>query len=95
MSTTCGHSSTYVDCSRAAENAGFVRPSPEERTLAMAKTGRLARGAYLSKEDAADNEYSFPNRWCCREITSPSSQKSRASLLRTGSRWKPPSSEMG
>ncbi|KAH7483881.1 hypothetical protein FOMA001_g6075 [Fusarium oxysporum f. sp. matthiolae] len=60
MSTTCGHSSTYVDCSRAAANAGFVRPSPEERTLAMAKTGRLARGAYLSKEDAADNEYSFP-----------------------------------
>ncbi|KAJ4279814.1 hypothetical protein BFJ63_vAg2933 [Fusarium oxysporum f. sp. narcissi] len=60
MSTTCGHSSTYVDCSRAAANSGFVRPSPEERTLAMAKTGRLARGAYLSKEDAADNEYSFP-----------------------------------
>ncbi|RKK78626.1 hypothetical protein BFJ69_g5379 [Fusarium oxysporum] len=60
MSTTCGHSSTYADCSRAAANAGFVRPSPEERTLAMAKTGRLARGAYISKEDAADNEYSFP-----------------------------------
>ncbi|SCO84656.1 uncharacterized protein FRV6_08783 [Fusarium oxysporum] len=60
MSTTCGHSSTYANCSRAAANAGFVRPSPEKRTLAMAKTGRLARGAYLSKEDAADNEYSFP-----------------------------------
>ncbi|KAL9569156.1 hypothetical protein ACKAV7_006742 [Fusarium commune] len=60
MSTTCDHSSTYVDCSRAAANAGFVRPSPEERTLAMTKTGRLARGAYLSKEDAVDDEYSFP-----------------------------------
>ncbi|ENH63296.1 hypothetical protein FOC1_g10009191 [Fusarium oxysporum f. sp. cubense race 1] len=27
MSTTCGHSSTYVDCSRAAANAGFL-PEP-------------------------------------------------------------------
>ncbi|KAL7760553.1 hypothetical protein ACKLNR_010643 [Fusarium oxysporum f. sp. zingiberi] len=60
MSTTGDHSTNYVDCSRAAANAGFVRPSPEERTLAMSKTGRLASGTYLSKEDAVDDEYRFP-----------------------------------
>jgi predicted Zn-dependent protease len=56
----CDHSSTYVDCSRAAKNAKFVRPSPEKRILAMSKTGRLARGTYLSKEDGAEDEYTFP-----------------------------------
>ncbi|EMT60786.1 hypothetical protein FOC4_g10012066 [Fusarium odoratissimum] len=38
MSTTCGHSSTYVDCSRAAANAGFL-----SRTVGVA-------GDHLTKQ---------------------------------------------
>ncbi|KAF4415792.1 hypothetical protein FACUT_13105 [Fusarium acutatum] len=60
MSESCDHQTVYVNCGSAAANAGFVRPSPEERTLAMSKTGRLARGAYLAKEDAVHDEQTFP-----------------------------------
>ncbi|KAF5976124.1 hypothetical protein FBULB1_7112 [Fusarium bulbicola] len=55
----CDHQTTYVDCSPAAVSLGFARPPPEERTLAMSKTGRLAR-AYLAKEDGAFDEHVFP-----------------------------------
>ncbi|KAF5624912.1 hypothetical protein F52700_9287 [Fusarium sp. NRRL 52700] len=54
----CDHESTSMTCSSAAVNAGFVRPSLEERTLAMSKTGRLAR-AYLAKQDTINDE-TFP-----------------------------------
>ncbi|KAG5775270.1 hypothetical protein H9Q73_011053 [Fusarium xylarioides] len=60
MSDSCNHQTVYVNCSSAAADAGFVRPSPEERTLAMSKTGRLARGTYLAREDAVDDEHTFP-----------------------------------
>ncbi|KAI1014879.1 hypothetical protein LB503_003967 [Fusarium chuoi] len=60
MSASCDHQAVYVTCSPAAANAGFVRPSPEQRTLAMSKTGRLARGAYLAKEDPMHDEQTFP-----------------------------------
>ncbi|KAF5704328.1 hypothetical protein FMUND_12608 [Fusarium mundagurra] len=60
MSDSCSHQTVYVNCSSAAADAGFVRPSPEERTLAMSKTGRLARGAYLAKEDAINDDQTFP-----------------------------------
>ncbi|CZR37343.1 uncharacterized protein FPRO_02397 [Fusarium proliferatum ET1] len=60
MSDSCHHQAIYMNCSPAAANAGFVRPSPEQRTLAMSKIGRLARGAYLAKEDAVNDEQTFP-----------------------------------
>ncbi|CCT63748.1 uncharacterized protein FFB20_15144 [Fusarium fujikuroi] len=60
MSDSCDHQAVYVNCSSAAANAGFVRPSPEQRTLAMSKTSRLARGVYLAKEDPMHDEQTFP-----------------------------------
>ncbi|KAF5573342.1 hypothetical protein FPCIR_14003 [Fusarium pseudocircinatum] len=60
MSDSCNHQTIYVNCSSAAADAGFVRLSTEERTLAMSKTGRLARGTYLAKEDAVNDDQTFP-----------------------------------
>ncbi|KAF5677839.1 hypothetical protein FDENT_9136 [Fusarium denticulatum] len=59
MSDSCNHKTVYVNCSSAAADAGFVRPSLEERTLAMSKTGRLARMTYLAKEDAVNDNQTF------------------------------------
>ncbi|KAM0563175.1 hypothetical protein ACHAPJ_000891 [Fusarium lateritium] len=56
----CTHNSLYVDCSPAAEDAGFKRPPIHKRLLAISQTGRRTRGVPVLQEDAMKNPWTFP-----------------------------------
>ncbi|KAM0488361.1 hypothetical protein ACHAP7_001355 [Fusarium lateritium] len=56
----CPHTSLYIDCSPAAENAGFTRPHIQKRLLAVSQNGRRNRGAPVLQEEAMKDPWTFP-----------------------------------
>ncbi|KAF4455515.1 hypothetical protein F53441_2177 [Fusarium austroafricanum] len=56
----CPHHSLYIDCSPAAEDAGFKRPPINKRLAAITQTGRRARGVPVPEEEAMNDPWTLP-----------------------------------